>query len=280
MRILPPRTRPARRKIDRHHHPKIPHYKQFRDCLRWEFGFSCAFCALHEADLEPFGAKGSGSMHIEHFRLQDAGRSPDTNLYDNCFYACKYCNLSRGRRPLQSKSGAQLLNPCTVQWSDRFSLQSNHLVPAVSDADAAYTLEVYDLNAPNKVRRRRHRRRAILDAVCAYRRFPGDIDRFLRLAAMVKDSTDRRELLKHIRILRIRWKDAIRQLARFRAEPKDRNAACRCSIEGACNLPLFLNEQCWTLNRGQRRRRMRSGASLDTLEARTPESQGTAEPRS
>jgi hypothetical protein len=57
---LPPATHPWRRKIERQHLPIEGSYSSFRPCVRWEFGFSCAFCLLHEADVMLSGAEGWG----------------------------------------------------------------------------------------------------------------------------------------------------------------------------------------------------------------------------
>jgi hypothetical protein len=57
-KILPPVTQPWPQVIVRQHKPPEAKYKTYRACLRWEFGFSCAFCLLHETDLMPCGAEG------------------------------------------------------------------------------------------------------------------------------------------------------------------------------------------------------------------------------
>ncbi len=71
MRILPESTKPSSRRIERRHGPEERTgrrgYRQYRDCLGWEFGFSCAFCLLHEADVISYGVEGFGVMGVEHF---------------------------------------------------------------------------------------------------------------------------------------------------------------------------------------------------------------------
>ena len=71
--ILPPTTAP-RGPIRRVHRPKQyagkRGYEKYRRCLRWEFGFTCSFCLLHESDfhvgLAAIPAAGSGLFTIEH----------------------------------------------------------------------------------------------------------------------------------------------------------------------------------------------------------------------
>ena len=65
MRALPPTTLPASEPIARRHAPDGA-WASFRACLRWEFGFTCAFCLLHEADFLEHGAEGSGLFATEH----------------------------------------------------------------------------------------------------------------------------------------------------------------------------------------------------------------------
>jgi hypothetical protein len=49
MKILPPATQPPRQPTIRRHEPKPAQgeegYQAYRPCLRWEFGFTCAFIA-------------------------------------------------------------------------------------------------------------------------------------------------------------------------------------------------------------------------------------------
>ncbi len=62
MRTLPRQTQPPATPIERRHAPAPGRYDSFRPCLRWDFGFTCAFCLLHEADLAEHGTEGTGLM--------------------------------------------------------------------------------------------------------------------------------------------------------------------------------------------------------------------------
>ena len=89
--ILPAVTLPWREKFFRRHTPSPVQggdgYREYRACLRWEFGFSCAFCLCHESDLMLAGTEGWGLMQIEHFSPKSS--DPDgRNDYSNCFYLC------------------------------------------------------------------------------------------------------------------------------------------------------------------------------------------------
>ena len=90
---LPAVTLPPREAIKRRHAPKKAEweggYHAYLPCLRWEFGFTCAFCLLHERDFAPEGATRLGVFTIEHMIPQKI-YSKAKNDYRNCFYACRY----------------------------------------------------------------------------------------------------------------------------------------------------------------------------------------------
>ena len=71
MRILPLQSQPPSTTVDRRHTPRPTTgrfgYQGYRACLRWEFGFTCAFCLLHESDFVEHGAEGLGLLGVEHF---------------------------------------------------------------------------------------------------------------------------------------------------------------------------------------------------------------------
>src|SRR3990170_75943 len=98
MRVLPSRTVPSEQAIERRHEPSSSHYTRYRPCLRWEFGFTCAFCLLHETDLIEHGISRTGLTSIEHHIAQS--EAPFLrDRYDNCLYACRFCNKARSNLP-------------------------------------------------------------------------------------------------------------------------------------------------------------------------------------
>ncbi len=130
MKILPKSTEPPDRKVRRRHNPEARTgrrgYRSYRDCLRWEFGFSCGFCLLHEADLAAHGAEGLGIMGVEHF-VPVAAATEAINDYANCFYACRLCNGARSNVPV-SLLGKRLLNPCDDVWAEHFEADGDRLL--------------------------------------------------------------------------------------------------------------------------------------------------------
>lgn len=96
MKILPPETHLPSAPLRRQHLPEPASYSEYRQCLRWEFGFSCAFCLLHEADLIENGIEGTGFMGIEH-RVTRSSAPTQEDAYGNCYYACRFCFRSSYR---------------------------------------------------------------------------------------------------------------------------------------------------------------------------------------
>jgi hypothetical protein len=240
MRVLPEFTSPATERLDRTHVPPEGAYPTYRDCLRWEFGFTCAFCLLHEADLVAYGADGTGLFAVEHAELRSA--RPDLeDDYGNCFFVCRFCNGARGKRPRTDADGNRLLDPCTDAWGDHFEVRRDRLRAVRGDADARYTHEAYDLDDERKVRRRRNRRGHLL-AIRRTLRAQHKIDALLKLAqnASLKD---RRVLTSAARELNLNLGQAKEDILRFRAIPEDAPSGCRCGTGVTHQLPAWLLAQ-------------------------------------
>lgn len=138
MRILPPQTQPPASPITRRHEPSPSRqWTLYRDCLRWDFGFTCPFCLLHEADLfGGAGGEGLGGMTTEH-RI---ARSVDDSLagdYSNCLLACRFCNRSRSNSPTRL-GDRRLLDPTQDAWADHFVVSGDEIVPVEKSTDASY----------------------------------------------------------------------------------------------------------------------------------------------
>jgi hypothetical protein len=156
MQILPPITNLPPTPVERRHNPQgAADYGQYRQCLRWDFGFTCAFCLLHEADLVEHGAEGSALTWVEH-RIPQSEDSSQANTYDNCFYSCRYCNRSRSVQA-GMEWHRRTARPCEA-WGAHFQLVNDKVVPKRGDHNAAYTEKAYSINVGRKVATRRHRR--------------------------------------------------------------------------------------------------------------------------
>ena len=237
MKVLPPSTAPLQEPHGRRHQPPAAKrkrgYESYRECLRWEFGFTCAFCLLHEHDVLPEGGDGWGVWTIEHFVLQ-SDEPAHANAYSNCYWCCRRCNLSRDQRPIESTRG-QLLDPCRHAWSDRFRLDDDQLKPRYpDDRDAHRTWSVYQLDDPGKVIRRKKRREALSEAIALWREV-GDTRADL--------SSDDPSFFENERATRRLRRLALAVLLRYRAIPDSSVIPCECGGED-CRLPEGLEEQC------------------------------------
>lgn len=247
MKILPFQTLPPPRKVERRHTPPEASgpqgYREYRACLRWEFGFTCAFCLLHEGDLTDLGAKGMGVTWIEHF--QPTSLAPDRiNEYENCFYTCLFCNRSRAAAPPEDVEGRKLINPVSHVWAEHFFPSSDgRLLPAEADPDAAYTAETYDLDDPRKVRARRLRRERLSETLALLRDGPHRVAALLARSEQAISAEESRELVEAAETLRDWILRASSELGRYALIPFDADGTCRCGRTDHHTPPAWLADQ-------------------------------------
>lgn len=244
-RYLPPTTRPWSRKINRQHTPKPGRYSLYKECLRWEFGFSCAFCLIHETDLLKAGTKGWSLMHVEH-RIAQSDDPSQINIYNNCFYICERCNKSRSALGNEDDEGNILLDPCTVVWADHFDCTGDTVSPRPGDTSAHYTWESYNLDDPIKVQLRERRRywmekcaEALLDCanmeMMLVNRAVDDADHM--------GATETEQRLIFAKSLHRMRAPLLEKLAEFTPLPESRATSCRCGRADHLALLDVLAEQ-------------------------------------
>lgn len=217
-------------------------YGGYRACLRWDFGFTCAFCLLHETDLaDATGeAEGSGLMWIEH-RLSRSRHPGESNRYENCLYSCRYCNGARQAAPVEDTDGRCLLDPTRTAWADHFTLDGERLLCRPGDVHAQYTHDAYSLDAPRKVRLRADRARLIEECQAILDEAPQRLTDLLAIAGRPELSPDERAvLIGEVEDLRARMNKAKLDLTRRAATPRDSDRACRCQSEEHHALPPAL----------------------------------------
>lgn len=249
MTLLPPQITLPTDQIKRRHRPARGPYETYRACLQWEFGFLCAFCFVHETDLNEHGHKGFGVMWIEH----KTARSEDSrhqDVYRNCFYCCRFCNQARSNRSRVSRDGHHLLDPCESVWSEMFEPHEDRLRPR--NEDARYTHQVYDLDDPRKTSCRAHRRTTLNESLRTLRETQELILRLLDDIAAAPAARGR-SLLEAAQQLRGLARLTAQTMRRFVAVPAHALPRCRCSSSTPgkalsarslpCTLPSFLQEQ-------------------------------------
>ncbi len=245
MRILPPQTLPPRKPLLRRHAPRPSRaWTVYRSCLRWDFGFTCAFCLLHEADL--YGGRpgeGLGGMTVEH-RVPRSEQPSLRGRYANCLLACRFCNQARGALGVRT-GRKRLLDPTRDSWSDHFERFGDRLRPRVAGGNAEHTHATYDLDDPRKVVRRRLRRELISDRLDLLAGIGLELDRLLRLAEKLRKRNPAAFFAALREVARIR-SDALRaleDLRLFAAIPSDKPSSCRCASAKHHRLPTALSEQ-------------------------------------
>lgn len=139
--------------------PKRKIYRNYRECLRRDFGYRCVYCGAHEVEVSagmPYGA-----FEIDHFRpkskRQFAGLAA---TYTNLVWSCRLCNSAKGSEwPLlkDEKRGRRFLNPVTDDVQQHLTASDNQILPKTDNGE--YHLDVLDLNSPTHIARRVRRRK-------------------------------------------------------------------------------------------------------------------------
>jgi hypothetical protein len=92
------------------------HYEAYRDWLRDEFSFRCAYCLMRETWL-----RGKSGFQIDHCLpyVADPSRFLD---YDNLVYTCPWCN--------QAKAGVSVPNPAEVGYGMALRVNEDGVIDA------------------------------------------------------------------------------------------------------------------------------------------------------
>ena len=241
---LPDQTNPPDEATSRRHTPrpvssKPRAYESYRTCLRWEFGFTCSLCLLHEVQLAPFGARGSRQFTIEHRELKK-DRADLIGDYENVIYACAKCNDARKTWPLQATGGSRLLDPCQDAWCEHFRLEADELVPTTPHGQ--YTKVAYDLNSETKVSLRIERRETLCAAREVLRDAP-DLLEELREGLADLPAEKQPSRIRMMEMLSTQIRRASQTLEKYRAIPQDHDDSCRCDHSEHHTLPSWMLRQ-------------------------------------
>ncbi|WP_156392749.1 HNH endonuclease [Rhizobium sp. Root482] len=149
-------------------------YNEYKQELRYDFFYSCAYCCIAETEA------GGMRFTIDHYEPQKA-RNDLVNVYDNLMWSCDVCNQRKGDRypPVKARqNGFRFFRPDVDVHLEHFSLEGNILKHKTNIA--YYTIESLDLNRESLQRVRDIRRRiyscdeAVSGGVLALSRFPID----------------------------------------------------------------------------------------------------------
>ena len=241
MQVLPPRTLLPKTPIRQRHNPRPVDwqggYRKYGPCLRWDFGFTCAFCLLHEADLVRHGVSGLGIFTAEHFEPQSVSEQA-INDYSNLVYACRWCNRARSVAP-GTTSSCRLLNPTQDSWAHHFQIEEDNFRSRAGDADALYTCDAYNLNDGRKVALRDIRHKTLSEAIPLVKKGPAALEELTDLAE--KHLTQ--ELIEAHKALSAAIRLATLNLESYLATPLDAPTQCRCGTTNMHSLPEEFAEQ-------------------------------------
>lgn len=145
--------------LPRRHNPPPATYSLYRDCLRREFLFTCAYCLSTEREA----AEGEehGGFEIEHFKPK--GRNEFRHLrhmYSNLLWSCHACNRAKWNRWPSKKERAQgyrFVDPSKEALSRFITLQGSQVQTVNASKAGTYIIDEIRLNSPIHVGRR-HRR--------------------------------------------------------------------------------------------------------------------------
>ena len=118
----------------------------YRDCLRLDFEFRCAYCLIHEADYQ-----GHESFQVDHYRPKSRFRDLERK-YRNLYYACLLCN-KRSRKgdnwPSEDEAnrGERFVDPCSEDWEEHVEFLEDGSARPLTPA-GRYSVLVLDLDRP------------------------------------------------------------------------------------------------------------------------------------
>ena len=151
--------------VRRNHYPKFSDYRRYKQHVREDFQYRCAYCQLHES---AYGLRRS--MSIDHF--QPKARFVHLIAdYDNLYYCCGPCNDRKSDHwpeTEQSRAGSRFVDVCRDEWNDHLEVIND--VIAAKTTEGRYTFEKLKFDRPGLVKRIRALRLAIQESEDGLRR--------------------------------------------------------------------------------------------------------------
>lgn len=145
--------------VHRTDYPKFTDYRRYKQHVREDFQYRCAYCRLHES---AYGLRRS--MSIDHFRPKALFGNLITE-YSNLYYCCGPCNDRKSDHwpdATQQKRGMRFVDVCRDEWDDHLEVIQD--VIAAKTRAGQYTSEKLKFDRPGLVRRIRNLRFAIEQA--------------------------------------------------------------------------------------------------------------------
>jgi uncharacterized protein (TIGR02646 family) len=122
---------------------KQKRYQDYKQYLRRDFLFRCAYCLIHEAHHG-----GLRNFHVDHFRPKKKFRRL-TLVYENLYYACSLCNTFKGDlwpSGQQLRAGFKFVDPCDADpYRMHFEEEQDGTLRVLTNA-GRYTVDHLRLN--------------------------------------------------------------------------------------------------------------------------------------
>ncbi len=120
--------------------PVRKNYSDYREFLRYDFFFSCAYCTIAESEAQAI------RMTIDHYEPRNA--RPDLeNTYDNLMYACDECNKRKGDRsppPDARANGFRFMRSDQDFRDEHLECKGPRVEPKTNTG--SYSIQTLDLN--------------------------------------------------------------------------------------------------------------------------------------
>jgi hypothetical protein len=128
------------------------HYSEYRDVLRHDFVYSCAYCSMTELEAQGIG------FEIDHYKPRVKFKMEENN-YENLMWSCTLCNRRKASyypTKVQRQRGFFVLRPDKHNFSLHLKVQGQR-VEALSTT-GTFNIERLDLNRLNLRRLREVRK--------------------------------------------------------------------------------------------------------------------------
>jgi hypothetical protein len=141
----------------RHAPPKSRPYVEYRECLRLEFRYTCAYCLTTEREVGPVDE--FARFEIEHFKPQ--GRRKFKHLrcfYPNLLWSCHECNREKGDiwpDASEVAQGYHFIDPGQTALGLHLALSGSRVVSLTNAGE--YMIDEIGLNSAIHIYRRERR---------------------------------------------------------------------------------------------------------------------------
>lgn len=151
--------------VRRADYPRFTDYRRYKQHVREDFQYRCAYCRLHE---RAYGLRRS--MSIDHFQPKALFANLIT-AYGNLYYCCGPCNDRKSDHwpdAKQLRRGMRFVDVCRDEWDDHL-IVVNDVIAAKTNA-GRYTCEKLKFDRPGLIQRLRHMRIEIEEVETGLRR--------------------------------------------------------------------------------------------------------------